>query len=81
MLSYRTIEPHTLELLKRLMATDCLSRTRLVGGTGLALQYGHRMSIDIDLFGKVEEENVHTDNMGRNEDQHTKTSGNLFPII
>lgn len=39
------------------MATDCLSRTRLVGGTGLALQYGHRMSIDIDLFGKVEEEN------------------------
>lgn len=57
MLSYRTIEPHTLELLKRLMATDCLSRTRLVGGTGLALQYGHRMSIDIDLFGKVEEEN------------------------
>jgi hypothetical protein len=26
---------------------------RLVGGTGLALQLGHRKSVDIDLFGKV----------------------------
>jgi predicted nucleotidyltransferase component of viral defense system len=26
---------------------------RLVGGTALALQYGHRTSIDIDLFGKT----------------------------
>lgn len=41
MLSYRTVEPHTLELLKKLMAAKCLSGTRLVGGTGLALQYGH----------------------------------------
>jgi hypothetical protein len=27
---------------------------RLVGGTSLALQFGHRKSIDIDLFGSVE---------------------------
>ncbi len=26
---------------------------RLVGGTALALQFGHRKSIDIDLFGKT----------------------------
>lgn len=56
MLSYRTVEPNTLELLKRLMAAECLSGTRLVGGTGLALQYGHRMSVDIDLFGETEED-------------------------
>jgi hypothetical protein len=29
---------------------------RLVGGTALALQYGHRESIDLDFFGEVEEE-------------------------
>jgi predicted nucleotidyltransferase component of viral defense system len=29
---------------------------RLVGGTALALQYGHRESIDLDFFGDVEEE-------------------------
>ncbi|MBK9022425.1 MAG: nucleotidyl transferase AbiEii/AbiGii toxin family protein [Saprospiraceae bacterium] len=26
----------------------------LVGGTALSLQYGHRMSIDLDFFGTVE---------------------------
>lgn len=56
MLAYHAIEPRTLELLKRLMSTTCLSRTRLVGGTALALQYGHRLSIDLDFFGHIEEE-------------------------
>lgn len=54
MLSYRTIEPHTLELLKKLTANPLLRELRLVGGTALALQYGHRMSIDLDFFGKIE---------------------------
>ena len=36
MLSYRTIEPHTLELLKYLMAEPYLKDCRLVGGTALA---------------------------------------------
>jgi len=36
------------------MAVDELCELRLVGGTALALQIGHRKSIDIDLFGKVE---------------------------
>lgn len=30
-----------------------LSATRLVGGTALALQIGHRESIDLDLFGQT----------------------------
>lgn len=54
MLSFRTIEPHTLELLKNLMSISALHPLRLVGGTALALQYGHRSSIDLDLFGDWE---------------------------
>ncbi|MBQ8760400.1 MAG: nucleotidyl transferase AbiEii/AbiGii toxin family protein [Bacteroidales bacterium] len=53
MLHYETIEPATLELLKQLQEIPLLSETRLVGGTSLALQIGHRKSIDIDLFGAI----------------------------
>ncbi len=56
MLSYCTIAPHTLELLKHLMAAPLLDNCRLVGGTSLALQYGHRSSVDLDLFGDIPEE-------------------------
>ena len=54
MLSYQTVEPHTLELLRGLMEAPPLRQTRLVGGTALALQYGHRSSVDLDFFGNVE---------------------------
>lgn len=54
MLHYRTVAPETLELLKKLQAVPEFSSLRLVGGTGLALQYGHRKSVDIDLFGRFE---------------------------
>jgi hypothetical protein len=33
-----------------LMKMDLLQPFRLVGGTSLSLQLGHRMSVDIDLF-------------------------------
>ena len=56
MLSYQTVEPHTLELLRRLMSEPSLSGLRLVGGTSLALQYGHRNSVDLDFFGTLEED-------------------------
>ena len=54
MLHYNTIEPATLELLRQLQNIPFLSNTRLVGGTSLALQIGHRKSINIDLFGKID---------------------------
>ncbi len=38
------------ESLEKLMAHDGLKEFRLVGGTALSLQCGHRISIDIDLF-------------------------------
>lgn len=53
MLSYRTIDPHTLELLKYLIEVPLFNECRLVGGTSLALQYGHRSSIDLDMFGDI----------------------------
>lgn len=57
MLLYQTVESHTLELLKKLSHESFLSEARLVGGTALALQYGHRISIDLDFFGNIEDDN------------------------
>jgi hypothetical protein len=48
--SSQIIPPNTLLLLKRLQSDDELLRFFLVGGTALALQIGHRQSIDLDLF-------------------------------
>ena len=52
MLFLKTIEAQTLSLLKRIQALPELADTRLVGGTALALQLGHRISVDLDVFGK-----------------------------
>ncbi|MBO7540033.1 MAG: nucleotidyl transferase AbiEii/AbiGii toxin family protein [Bacteroidales bacterium] len=53
MLHLQTIHPDTLELLRKLSLFPELSQMRLVGGTALALQYGHRQSIDLDFFGEM----------------------------
>ncbi len=50
MLFYSTIHPKTLQLLKNLQQVKYLQGFILVGGTSLALQLGHRISIDLDLF-------------------------------
>jgi len=50
MLHKETIDAATLELLKRLMGDERLQGFVLVGGTSLALQIGHRISVDLDLF-------------------------------
>ena len=54
MLHLETIEPKTLELLRRLQSLPIFEHSRLVGGTALALQLGHRKSVDLDLFGTIE---------------------------
>lgn len=53
MLHYETVDSCTLELLKKLQSLSIFNEMRLVGGTSLALQIGHRKSIDIDLFGNL----------------------------
>lgn len=45
-----TVDQSTLELLKTLMRDKAFDDFILVGGTALALQIGHRISIDLDLF-------------------------------
>jgi hypothetical protein len=50
MLHTETVEPGTFSLLKELMAMPELKAFSLVGGTALSLRYGHRSSVDLDLF-------------------------------
>lgn len=50
MLHYETITPATRELLNTLFSDDHMQDFVLVGGTSLALQLGHRLSVDLDLF-------------------------------
>ena len=54
MLHLSTVDSTTLELLKKLQSIPILHNTRLVGGTALALQIGHRKSVDLDFFGTVD---------------------------
>ena len=58
MLQEQTLKASTLELLKTLMADDELNGFYLVGGTALALQIGHRISIDLDLFTDTDFDNA-----------------------
>lgn len=49
-LHYNTISPNLLSTLRKFMQDETFKEFRLVGGTALALQLGHRISVDIDLF-------------------------------
>ena len=54
MLYFETIDASALELLRKLQSIPNFHALRLAGGTSLALQIGHRKSIDIDLYGTQE---------------------------
>ena len=54
MLQISTVEPTTLVTLKKLMSIPELANFSLVGGTALALRFGHRKSVDLDLFASSE---------------------------
>lgn len=54
MLYYNTVNRLLREILLKLMKAEEFSNFRLVGGTSLSLQIGHRKSIDIDLFSDVD---------------------------
>jgi predicted nucleotidyltransferase component of viral defense system len=60
MLQYQTVEPATLDLLKKIQHLQVFSSHRLVGGTSLALQFGQRLSIDLDFFSEnlIEHEEI-----------------------
>ncbi len=54
MLHYSTVTAETLELLNKLQSIPDFNNLYLVGGTSLALQLGHRQSVDLDLFGQMD---------------------------
>lgn len=54
MLYKQTCTPFLFQTIQNLMHREELKDFRLVGGTGLSLQLGHRKSIDIDLFSDKE---------------------------
>jgi hypothetical protein len=58
MLYQQTVSPKLLEILTALMSNPYFGEFYLVGGTSLALQIGHRESVDIDLFGHKELEEL-----------------------
>ena len=57
-LYYETVSDSLLSILRKLMSSDVFKDFRLVGGTALALQRGHRRSVDIDLFTDIDYANM-----------------------
>ena len=57
MLYTETIEPNTLSVLKDLLKLPVLKNFSLVGGTALSLLFGHRKSVNLDLFFNKKFEN------------------------
>lgn len=49
-LHYETVSNALIRYLRKIMTAPAFKDFRLVGGTALSLQRGHRRSIDIDLF-------------------------------
>jgi hypothetical protein len=52
-LQYQTVTPQLKLTLDWLMAEEIFNPFRLVGGTALSLQLGHRFSVDIDMFSDL----------------------------
>lgn len=61
-------------VLQELMHIELLLPFRLVGGTALSLQLGHRMSVDIDLFTDTEYGSLDFDSID-------KTLQEIFPFV
>jgi hypothetical protein len=53
-LHFNTVTPLLRTILEDLMQAQEFDSFRLVGGTALSLYYGHRMSVDIDLFSDAD---------------------------
>jgi hypothetical protein len=66
MLYLKTVEPHTFSVLRQLMEMPELNEFSLVGGTALALWYGHRKSVDLGLFSNKPFENIQIINALKN---------------
>ena len=57
-LYYNTVNELLKSTLQTLMKSSVFNDFRLVGGTSLSLQLGHRISVDIDLFSDTQYGNI-----------------------
>ena len=64
-LKYNTIKPQLRNILSWVMVEEIFDPFRLVGGTALSLQLGHRESIDIDLFTETSYGEINFDAIDR----------------
>lgn len=84
MLFYQTINTKTLELLKEIQKVDIFKKLRLVGGTSLALQIGHRISVDLDFFGLLEADKISVINalhkIGKVRTIHRTENINIYTV-
>jgi len=84
MLHYETVNTKTLELLNKIQSVDIFRNLRLVGGTSLALQIGHRESIDLVFFGEVNIDKFEIlsalNNLGTVEIKQSTKNINIFSV-
>jgi predicted nucleotidyltransferase component of viral defense system len=84
MLHYKTVNTKTLELLNKIQSVDIFKNLRLVGGTSLALQIGHRESIDLDFFGELNIDKFEIlsalNNLGTVETKQSTKNINIFSV-
>jgi hypothetical protein len=81
MLYYKTVNNLLKEGLVQLMAAKAFENFRLVGGTSLSLQIGHRESIDIDLFSDVDYGEIDFDAIEKYLEANYKYVDHLSNII
>ena len=81
MLYYKTVNNLLKEVLLQLMAAKAFENFRLVGGTSLSLQIGHRESIDIDLFSDVDYGEIDFDAIEKHLEANYKYVDHLSNII
>ena len=84
MLHYETVNTKTLELLNKIQSVDIFKNLRLVDGTSLALQIGHRESIDLYFFGEVNIDKFEIlsalNNLGTVEIKQSTKNINIFSV-
>lgn len=74
MLRSNVASPLLMDCLRKIMSNKVFDDYYLVGGTALALQRGHRISIDIDVFTNTLYGEMKTDEI-------KKTLVDMFPYV
>lgn len=77
MLHKQVVDTKTLNLLEKIQSIPEFKELRLVGGTALALQIGHRISVDLDLFGSFDS-SIPLEMLFTNFNNVVKTGSNRF---